>query len=129
MLRIPPLGLFTWRMRSTYPPDWKARSTWAYGTMLAEYLAPLPMAMVCTIAVCTGSGRVSAEFCCLHAVAASVRAVAIAVSQSLKAVGFIASLFPKSFFKGSLCIPEGKQALFIVVVGAGHRRLLLKQIA
>src|ERR1700733_2997290 len=97
--------------------------------MLAEYLAPLPTAMVCTIAVCTGSGRVSAEFCCLHAVAPSVRAVASAVSQSLRAVRFIASLFPKSFFKGSLCIPEGKQALLIVVVGVGYRGLLLQQIA
>src|ERR1700734_3318103 len=97
--------------------------------MLAEYLAPLLTAMVCTIAVCTGSGRVSAEFCCLHAVAPSVRAAANAVSQSLRAVGFMASLLPKSFFKGSLCIPEGKQALFIVVVGVGDRGLLLQQIA
>src|SRR5580692_1984915 len=97
--------------------------------MLAEYLAPLPTAMVCTIAVCTGSGRVSAAFCCLQARPPSVRAVASAVRQSLTAVGFIGSLFPKSLFKCSLCVPEGKQALFIIVVGVGDRGLLLQYIA
>src|SRR5277367_4094213 len=97
--------------------------------MLAEYLAPLPTAMVCTFAVCTGNGRVSAEFCCLHAVPPSVRAVPSAVRQNLTAVGFIASLLPKSLFKCSFCIPEGKQALFIFVVGVGDRGLLLQQIA
>src|ERR1700678_2980347 len=129
MLRIPPLGLLTWRMRSTYSPDWKARSSWAYGPMLAEYLAPLPIAMVCTVAVCTGNGRVSGEFCCLHALAPSTIAVPSAVSHSLTAVGFIASLFPKCLFKCSFCIPEGKQALFVFVVGVGDRGLLLQQIA
>src|SRR6202522_3306402 len=97
--------------------------------MLAEYLAPLPTAMVCTIAVCTGSGSVSAEFCCLHAVPLSVRAIASAVRQNLAPVGFIGSLFPKSLFKCGLCVPEGKQALFIVVVRVGDRGLLLQQIA
>src|SRR6202012_6231806 len=96
--------------------------------MLAEYFAPLPRAMVCTVAVCTGNGRASAEFCCLHAVPPSVRVVPSAVRQNLTAVGFIASLFPKSLFKCSFCIPEGKQALFIFVVGIGDRGLLLQHI-
>src|ERR1700679_447156 len=97
--------------------------------MLAEYLAPLPTAMVRTVAVCTGNGRLSAEFCCLHPLAPSTIAVPSAVSQSLTAVGFIASLFPKSLFKCGFCVPEGKQALFIFVVSVGDRGLLLQQIA
>src|ERR1700761_5988586 len=97
--------------------------------MLAEYLAPLPTAIVCTIAVCTGTGRVSAESCCLHPVAPSRRGPATAAAKNLVTVGFISSLFPKSFLEQSLGVPEGQQALFIILIGVSHRSLLLQHVA
>src|SRR5580700_431355 len=57
--------------------------------MLAEYFAPLPTSIDCTVAVWTGRGVVSAVVCCLHAVAAASRVVAATASESLRAVGFI----------------------------------------
>jgi len=69
------------------------------GTMLAEYLAPLPTAIVCTMAVCTGTGKVSAASCCLHPIAPSSRGLTNAATQNFMTVGFIDSLFPKSFLE------------------------------
>ncbi len=67
--------------------------------MLAEYLAPLPTAIVCTMAVCTGTGKVSAASCCLHPIALSRKVPAAAARQNFTTVGFIGSLFPKSFLE------------------------------
>src|ERR1700733_4796603 len=39
------------------------------------------------------------------------------------------SLFPQRFLKGSLRVPEGKQALFVFMFGIGRGGLLLQQIA
>src|SRR5271163_3795158 len=97
--------------------------------MLAEYLAPLPMESVCTMAVCTGSGSVSAESCCLQATAGSRRPAAAADRQSRRAVECMDLLLPQGFFKGSLGIPEPKQALFVFVFGVGYRGLLLQYIS
>src|SRR5450432_2106914 len=99
--------------------------------MLAEYFIPLPTAMACTLAVCTGSGSVAAAFSCLHAAAPSMRALARAAGQRQfrTAAAFIGSLFPQRFLKFGLCIPEGKQAFFIIVVGGGNGGLLLQHIA
>src|ERR1700722_6567754 len=97
--------------------------------MLAEYFAPLPMATGCTSAVCTGRGSVSAAFCCLHAVSPAIRAAASMAIENLADTGFIVSLFPQGFLKGSLRVPEGKQALFVLMFGVGRGGLLLQQIA
>src|SRR5579859_2401016 len=97
--------------------------------MLAEYLAPLPTAIVCTMAVCTGTGRVSAASCCLHPIAPSRRGPAMPAAQTLMMMGFITSLFPKRFLEQSFCIPEGKQALFVIVVGVRYSGLLLQHVA
>jgi hypothetical protein len=67
--------------------------------MLAEYLAPLPTAIVCTLAVCTGTGKVSAASCCLHPIAAGSKRPAATAAKNFMTVGFIASLFPKRFLE------------------------------
>src|ERR1700689_1604646 len=67
--------------------------------MLAEYFAPLPTSMTFTIAVCTGSGNLSAAFCCLHAVAPASRAVAAAAIQILTDAGFVGFILPPGLFQ------------------------------
>src|ERR1700692_29083 len=96
--------------------------------MLAEYLAPLPTPIVCTMAVCTGTGKVSAASCCLHPIAPSRRGPATPATQTLMMMGFIDSLFPKGFLEQSFCVPEGQQALFVIMVRVGHGGLLLQHV-
>src|ERR1700722_7156152 len=67
--------------------------------MLAEYFAPLPTSIDCTVAVWTGRGVVSAVVCCLHAVAPASRVVAATASESLMAAGFIGITPPPKIFR------------------------------
>ena len=99
--------------------------------MLAEYFAPLPTSIDCTVAVWTGSGGclgggsvVCTQLRCQQSCRGDVR------SESLRAVG-IHRLHssPRDFSKCRLCIPEGKQALFVIVLGIGDRGLLLEHVA
>src|ERR1700677_2061766 len=97
--------------------------------MLAEYLTLLPTATGSTNAVRTGTGRVSAASCCLHAVDESNTMLVATLKESSNHLRVIGSLLAQRLLKGSLCIPESKQALFIVMIRVGDRGFLLQQIA